>query len=50
MAYKLFTEINLIDSFRIPAQEFINFFHALEMGYHDNPCEFHAVNDNDANI
>ncbi|XP_076466592.1 cGMP-inhibited 3',5'-cyclic phosphodiesterase 3A-like isoform X2 [Babylonia areolata] len=37
MAYKLFTEVDLMDTFRIPEAEFISYFHSLELGYRENP-------------
>ncbi|XP_076444816.1 cGMP-inhibited 3',5'-cyclic phosphodiesterase 3A-like isoform X3 [Babylonia areolata] len=37
VAYKLFTEVGLMETFRIPVIEFINYFHALELGYRDKP-------------
>ncbi|XP_050391409.2 cGMP-inhibited 3',5'-cyclic phosphodiesterase 3A isoform X3 [Patella vulgata] len=37
VAYKLFTEVGLFETFRIPIAEFINYFHALELGYRDKP-------------
>ena len=39
VAYKLFTEVGLMETFRIPVVEFINYFHALELGYRDKPCK-----------
>ena len=37
MAYKAFKDTGLFDVFRIPIPEFLNFFHALEMGYLEKP-------------
>ncbi|KAK6187714.1 hypothetical protein SNE40_005678 [Patella caerulea] len=37
VAYKLFNEVGLFETFRIPIAEFINYFHALELGYRDKP-------------
>ena len=39
VAYKLFMEVGLFETFRIPVAPFLNYFHALEMGYRDKPCE-----------
>ena len=43
VAYKLFTEVGLMETFRIPVVEFINYFHALELGYRDKPCKSLAI-------
>ena len=40
MCYKVFLDVGLFDTFKIPINEFINYFHALEMGYRDKPCKF----------
>ncbi|CAG7834872.1 unnamed protein product [Allacma fusca] len=37
MCYKVFLEVGLFETFKIPIREFINYFHALEMGYRDKP-------------
>nr|KAG5703271.1 hypothetical protein BaRGS_025513 [Batillaria attramentaria] len=37
VAYRLFTEVGLMETFRIPVVEFLNYFHALELGYRDKP-------------
>ncbi|CAL1531892.1 unnamed protein product [Lymnaea stagnalis] len=37
VAYRLFTEVGLMETFRIPLAEFLNYFHALELGYRDKP-------------
>ncbi|WAR07025.1 PDE3A-like protein, partial [Mya arenaria] len=37
VAYKLFTEVGLFETFRIPVAAFMNYFHALELGYRDKP-------------
>ncbi|KAK3583959.1 hypothetical protein CHS0354_033754 [Potamilus streckersoni] len=37
VAYKLFMEVGLFETFRIPVGPFISYFHALEMGYRDKP-------------
>lgn len=40
VAHKLFQETGLFDTFRIPLPQFLNYFHALEMGYRNKPCEY----------
>ncbi|CAI9716861.1 cGMP-inhibited 3 3' [Octopus vulgaris] len=37
VAYKLFMEVGLFETFRIPLKEFICYFHALELGYRNKP-------------
>ncbi|XP_059141069.1 cGMP-inhibited 3',5'-cyclic phosphodiesterase 3A-like [Physella acuta] len=37
VAYQLFTEVGLMETFRIPVAEFLHYFHALELGYRDKP-------------
>uniref|UniRef100_A0A8C6SEC3 Phosphodiesterase n=1 Tax=Neogobius melanostomus TaxID=47308 RepID=A0A8C6SEC3_9GOBI len=37
VTYKLFEETGLFEMFKIPIQEFLNYFHALENGYRDIP-------------
>ena len=39
MSYHVFLEAGLLEAFRIPIQEFLNYFRALELGYRDLPCE-----------
>lgn len=39
MSYKIFYETGLLEAFKIPVQEFLNFFRALECGYKENPCK-----------
>ena len=39
VAYKLFMEVGLFETFRIPLPEFLNYFHALELGYREKPCK-----------
>lgn len=39
VSHKLFEDTGLFETFRIPMQEFMNYFHALENGYRDIPCE-----------
>ena len=40
MCYKVFLETGMFETFKIPIREFINYFHALEMGYRDKPCKW----------
>jgi len=40
VACRLFSETGLFETFRIPIDEFIAYFHALELGYRDKPCKF----------
>lgn len=35
--YRVFAEVGLFDTFKIPLREFFHFFHALELGYRDKP-------------
>ncbi|XP_075705145.1 cGMP-inhibited 3',5'-cyclic phosphodiesterase 3A isoform X2 [Rhinoderma darwinii] len=37
MSYRLFDDMNLLETFKIPLKEFMNYFHALENGYRDIP-------------
>ncbi|XP_034025264.1 cGMP-inhibited 3',5'-cyclic phosphodiesterase A-like [Thalassophryne amazonica] len=37
VSYRLFEDTGLFETFRIPVQEFMNYFHALESGYRDIP-------------
>lgn len=39
MAYCLFLEAGLIETFRIPQREFINYFRAMEANYGTNACK-----------
>lgn len=39
MCYKVFLDVGLFETFKIPIKEFINYFHALELGYRDKPCK-----------
>ena len=36
-------EVGLFETFRIPVGPFLNYFHALEMGYRDKPCEYTSL-------
>jgi len=38
MTYVLFQEAGLMETFRIPQREFVNFFRALEANYGSNVC------------
>ncbi|XP_071380286.1 cGMP-inhibited 3',5'-cyclic phosphodiesterase 3A-like [Centroberyx affinis] len=37
VAYRLFEDTGLFETFKIPVQEFMNYFHSLENGYRDIP-------------
>ncbi|XP_026173807.1 cGMP-inhibited 3',5'-cyclic phosphodiesterase A-like isoform X2 [Mastacembelus armatus] len=37
VSFRLFEDTGLFETFRIPVQEFMNYFHALENGYRDIP-------------
>ncbi|MBN3301646.1 PDE3A phosphodiesterase, partial [Amia calva] len=37
VSYRLFEDTGLFETFKIPAREFMNYFHALENGYRDIP-------------
>ncbi|KAM4747522.1 cGMP-inhibited 3',5'-cyclic phosphodiesterase 3A [Rhinophrynus dorsalis] len=37
MSYRLFDDMGLLETFKIPLKEFMNYFHALENGYRDIP-------------
>ncbi|KAK7891089.1 hypothetical protein WMY93_023052 [Mugilogobius chulae] len=37
VSYRLFEDTGLFQTFKIPVQEFMNYFHALENGYRDIP-------------
>ncbi|XP_069104383.1 cGMP-inhibited 3',5'-cyclic phosphodiesterase 3A-like isoform X3 [Argopecten irradians] len=37
MIYKLFMEVGLFETFRIPVAPFLHFFHELEIGYREKP-------------
>ncbi|XP_060073053.1 cGMP-inhibited 3',5'-cyclic phosphodiesterase 3A-like, partial [Ylistrum balloti] len=37
MIYKLFMEVGLFETFRIPVTPFLHFFHELEIGYREKP-------------
>ncbi|KAG8438527.1 hypothetical protein GDO86_004915, partial [Hymenochirus boettgeri] len=37
MSYRLFEDMGLFETFKIPLKEFMNYFHALENGYRDIP-------------
>lgn len=45
VGYKLFVEVGLFETFRIPVAPFLHYFHALEQGYRDKPCKYsqHSV-------
>uniref|UniRef100_H0WHB6 Phosphodiesterase n=2 Tax=Otolemur garnettii TaxID=30611 RepID=H0WHB6_OTOGA len=37
VSYRLFEDMGLFEAFKIPIREFMNYFHALEIGYRDIP-------------
>ncbi|ELW60567.1 cGMP-inhibited 3',5'-cyclic phosphodiesterase A [Tupaia chinensis] len=37
VSYRLFEDMGLFEAFKIPTREFMNYFHALEIGYRDIP-------------
>uniref|UniRef100_A0A803K8V5 Phosphodiesterase n=1 Tax=Xenopus tropicalis TaxID=8364 RepID=A0A803K8V5_XENTR len=37
VSYRLFEDMGLLETFKIPLREFMNYFHALESGYRDIP-------------
>lgn len=39
VSHRLFEDTGLFETFKIPVQEFMNYFHALENGYRDIPCK-----------
>ena len=39
VTYKVFHKVGLFEAFKIPEAKFLNFFFALESGYHDIPCK-----------
>lgn len=39
VSYRLFEDTGLFETFKIPMQEFMNYFHALENGYRVIPCK-----------
>lgn len=40
IAYKVFTEAGIFETFPIPLREFMNYFQALENGYRILPCKY----------
>ena len=38
LALKMFHDVGLLQTFRVPIQKFIGFFHATEITYGSNPC------------
>ena len=38
--YRVFADVGLFETFKIPLRQFFQFFHALELGYRDKPCKF----------
>lgn len=39
MSYRIFVETGLFEAFKIPIQEFLNYFRALDKGYREKPCK-----------
>lgn len=39
MSYRIFLETGLFEAFKIPIQEFLNYFRALDKGYREKPCK-----------
>lgn len=39
VSYRLFEDMGLFEAFKIPVREFMNYFHALEIGYREIPCK-----------
>ncbi|KAJ6666235.1 hypothetical protein lerEdw1_000507 [Lerista edwardsae] len=39
VSYRLFEDMGLFEIFKIPVREFMNYFHALECGYREIPCD-----------
>ncbi|ROT71013.1 putative cGMP-inhibited 3 [Penaeus vannamei] len=37
LCYQVFSEVGLFETFKIPTKEFLNYFHALELGYREIP-------------
>ena len=35
VSYRLFEDMGLFEAFKIPIREFMNYFHALEIGYRE---------------
>lgn len=44
MCYRVFLEVGLFEAFKIPELEFLHYFHALESGYREKPCEDLDIN------
>ncbi|CAG2104895.1 unnamed protein product [Medioppia subpectinata] len=40
MTYHVFLEAGLLEAFKIPIPEFLNYFRALEKGYRNKPCMY----------
>ncbi|KAB0396414.1 hypothetical protein E2I00_015883 [Balaenoptera physalus] len=41
--YTLFQDTGLLEIFKIPTLQFMNYFHALENGYRDIPCKYQDI-------
>ena len=44
MSYHVFLEAGLLEAFKIPIPEFLNYFRALEKGYRNKPCMSSILN------
>ncbi|RWS25060.1 cGMP-inhibited 3':5'-cyclic phosphodiesterase A-like protein, partial [Leptotrombidium deliense] len=42
LCYRIFFEAGLLEAFKIPIPEFLNYFRALEMGYKEKPCRIES--------
>ncbi|KAK1341332.1 hypothetical protein QTO34_017736 [Cnephaeus nilssonii] len=43
VSYRLFEDMGLFEAFKIPVREFMNYFHALEIGYREIPCKSKCI-------
>lgn len=41
--YTLFQDTGLLEIFKIPTLQFMNYFRALENGYRDIPCTYQQI-------
>ncbi|KAK7083466.1 hypothetical protein SK128_017007 [Halocaridina rubra] len=40
LCFRVFAEVGLFETFRIPTRQFLNYFHTLELGYRNIPCKY----------
>lgn len=40
IALRIFEECGLMKEFNIPKKQFLNYMHALELGYRNKPCKY----------